>query len=223
MGSEMCIRDRNNNLALIDIMNARTPQGDWARRLGDIPAALEAYAKAVAAVEKMDGPNAPYSSLDALVQVHHRMAAALQSAGQLDAALLSLGKAERYLNRAEKLNPGTTRGALREAEIGAVRADVFAAQKKWPEAIASYTAVISIYESQRLRDPKNESLLSDQPDLYAKLADGYAAVGDRANAVRAMNTAIERTRELEARRPLVHDEEQGRQSNLAKLSEWAAK
>jgi hypothetical protein len=38
-----------------------------------------------------------------------------------------------------------------------------------------------------------------------------------------MHTALDRTHEIEGRRPLVREEEQGRQAYLTKLSSWNRK
>jgi tetratricopeptide (TPR) repeat protein/tRNA A-37 threonylcarbamoyl transferase component Bud32 len=220
LADKMLASDPKNNLAIVDVVNARSPQGDWLRKQGKIEDALAAYRKAIDAAVRLDGSNAAYSSLDALVQVHQRYGAALVDAKRGDDAMTYLRRADEYLARAEKLNPGTNRGRIRKAEILETTAQLRVAQKQWSDAIASYRAVISIFESQRARDPKNESLLAEQPSLYARLADCYSATGQKAEAIQALRTALDRTSEIEARRPLFREEQESRQASLEKLSAW---
>jgi tetratricopeptide (TPR) repeat protein len=220
IADKMMAADPNNSLAVMDVVMGRTAQGDWQKNAGQIQAALASYRKALDAVVRLDNPHAGYGSLDALTQTHQRMAAGLGKANQPDTALDHLRKAEEYLARADSVNPGSNRGAMRKAEILGSRADVYGAQKKWADAITNLKAVIAIFEGQRSKDPKNEALLSEQPALYAQLADCYASAGQTDNAARAMRTALDRAGEIAAKRPLVAEEERDRQTNLAKLSQW---
>ena len=143
------------------------------------------------------------------------------AAGQFDEALQSLRKADQALAEAEKQNPGLSRNLTRRSEILNGEAQVHVAQKHWDRAIPALTGMISIFESQRKRDPKNELYLSSQPSIYTRLAECYAESGRWDQAVSAMHHAMDRLEEIQLQRPLVQDEEEQRKTTAAKLAEWA--
>ena len=79
-------------------------------------------------------------------------------------------------------------------------------------------SALAIYESEHQKDPKDETPLNEQPELYADLADCYAAAGDASAAAQAARTVLERYREIEAARPLVEEEQKQRSSTIEKLA-----
>ena len=111
---------------------------------------------------------------------------ALYNEGQYDEALQCLRKADKYLSQAEKLNPGLSRNAKRKGEILQEEAEVYVARKKWEQAIPAFAGLISVFENQRKRDPKNDIFLASQPGQYARLADCYEGAGQRDSAIRAI-------------------------------------
>lgn len=99
---------------------------------------------------------------------------------------------------------------------------MFRGQLRWPDAIGNLQTTISIHEAQARRDPASEQYLNSQPDLYATLADCFAAAGQRTSAITAVQTAINRFGQIEAGCPLVPEEEETRRSYAARLSDWQA-
>src|SRR5262249_10281539 len=113
---------------------------------------------------------------------------------------------------------GLKRNLHRRAELDAGRGEVFKRQGNWKDAISSLSSAVAIYEDVRKRDPKDETLLNEQPALYATLADCYEAAGEASAAIRAARTALQRYQEIEAARALVLDEQTERSRILAKLA-----
>ena len=219
LADKMAAADPNNKTALMDVLTAHSSLGDLLREQNQLEKAVACYRKSVDAVERLnsDGAHA-FANLDAGVQAHHRLGIGLVRMGQPAEALEQFQKAADYLAASERLNPGLTRNIRRRAEIDAGRAEAFKGQKIWKEAITAYASAIAVYESEHKHDPKDETLLNEQPELYADLADCYAAAGDLNAAAQADRTALDRYREIEAGRPLVEDEQKERSSTLQKLA-----
>ena len=222
LADRMTTADPNNNLAFNDVMNAQSGLGDLLRRQGRLEAAVASYRKAVDAADHLnrDGGRA-FANLDAGTQAHHRLGVGLVEVGRVEEALEHFQKAADYLAASEKLNPGLNRNRRRKAEIDWGRGDAFQHQGSWKEAIASFSSAIAVFEEERKREPKNETLLNDEPELYAKLADCYAATGESSSAAQAARTALERYGEIEAARPLVEQEQAGRSGIREKLARWS--
>jgi len=219
LADKMAAVDPNNKTALMDVLTAWSSLGDLLREQNQLDKAVACYRKSVDVVERLnsDGAHA-FANLDAGVQAHHRLGIGLVRMGQPAEGLEQFQKAAEYLAASEKLNPGLTRNILRRAEIDAGRAEAFKGQEIWKEAIAAYLSALSAYESEHKRNPKDETLLNEQPELYADLADCYAAAGDASAAAQADRTVLELYREIEAARPLVDEEQKGRSSTLEKLA-----
>ena len=222
LADKMAAADPNNNLALMDVMNARSGLGDLLRQQNQMEAAAASYRKAVDAAERLNSDGARvFANIDAALQAHHRLGLALVQMGHVEEALEHFQKAGNYLAASEKLNPGLSRNLRRKAEIDSGRAEAFQRQRSWKEATAAFSSAVSVYESERKRDPKDETMLNQQPGLYAKLAECYAAAGESSAAAQAARTALERYREIEAARPLVEEEQRERSSTLEKLAQWS--
>jgi tetratricopeptide (TPR) repeat protein/tRNA A-37 threonylcarbamoyl transferase component Bud32 len=155
-----------------------------------------------------------------LVQAWQRLGGGLADAGQYDEALTDLHKADEYVEQVEKRTPGLAVNSSRRAEILYTTAQVYIGQKHWASAIEALRSAISIDETQARRDPGNQLFINEQPNLYATLADCLEAEGQRAQAVAAMQNAIARFHDIEAKRPLIPEESEKRSGHLAKLAAW---
>jgi len=65
-----------------------------------------------------------------------------------------------------------------------------------------------------------QQTLIDRPELYARLADCYAGLGQTGDAVHAIQADLDRLKDLEALRPLIPDEVDRRKESLAKMAAW---
>jgi tetratricopeptide (TPR) repeat protein len=223
LADKMAKADPNNNLALMDVLNAHSGLGDFLRRQNNLDEAIVSYRKAVETADRLnsEGGGRTFSNLDGGMQAHHRLGIALSMSGRTDEALDQFQKASNYWETSEKLTPGANRNLERKAEIEGGRAETFQRQGNWNEAIAAFTRALAGYEEVRRSEPTNESVLLDLPEWYSKLADCYAAAGQPASAAQAARTALDRYQEIEATRPLVEDELTVRSSILAKLANWS--
>jgi len=222
LADKMAAADPNNKTALMDVLTAWSGLGDLLREQNRLDKAVACYRKSVDAVERLNSDGAhSFANLDAGIQAHHRLGIGLARMGQAADALEQFQKASGYLSASEKLNPGLTRNILRKAEIDAGRAEAFKGQGSWKEAIGGYLSALAVYESEHKRDPKDETLLNELPELYADLADCYAAAGDLSSAVQAARTALARYGEIEAARPLVEEEQKEKGSTLERLAQWS--
>jgi tetratricopeptide (TPR) repeat protein len=197
----MVAADPDNRLALTDMAIATSSLGEWLLQEKEVPAAIAAQRKAVAAIERMNKLSTQTTgNEDLLIHMHSRLSDALTAAGQYDEALASLRKADEYLALAEKLNPGMIRNLTRKSELLHGEADVYIAEKRWEDAIPALKRMIEIFETQRKRDPKNEMFLSSQPGIYEQLADCYAKLGRKSEASQALQFAQDRQKELQKTR-----------------------
>jgi tetratricopeptide (TPR) repeat protein len=162
-------------------------------------------------------------STDALVFAHQRLASGLGMAGKLDEALENCRKAEEYLARVEKQNPGLVQTASRRVDIVATRGDAYWRAKKWKEAIGAYEAADGIFQDLRKRDPKNNGHLSEQAGLRMRLAGSYAGVEEWSDAARWMKMALGVLDELAGRRALRVSEEDQRREGVRMLGEWGGR
>ena len=224
LADRMVVADPNNSTALFDVMTAQSLVGDWMREHGDLAGAVAHYRKAVDTVEKFAVTGSPAAFTgDALVFAHQRLASGLGIAGQLDEALEHCAKAEEYLARAEKQNPGLLQTASRRADIASTRADAYQGHKNWEDAIGAYQAADRLFEDLRKRDPKNDGHLSEQASLRVRLATCYAAAERWPDAVQALQKSLGAFSELGQRRALRPKEEEQRQGAVQNLAMWSRK
>jgi tetratricopeptide (TPR) repeat protein len=222
LADRMLFTDPNNSTALFDVMTAQTLVGDWLREHDDPAAAVIHYRKAVDTIEKFASTGSPAAFTgDALVFAHQRLASGLGKGGQLVEALEHCKKAEEYLARAEKQNPGLVQNASRRADIATTRADAYLGHKSWEEAIAAYKSADIIFEDLRTRDPGNDQHLSEQTSLRMRLASCYAEAEHWTNAVQAMQKALDLLGDLALRRPLRPKEEDQRKDATQRLAVWS--
>jgi tetratricopeptide (TPR) repeat protein len=224
LADRMLATDPNNSTALFDVMTAQTLVGDWMREHDDAAGSVVHYRKAVDTVEKFAATGSPAAFTgDALVFAHQRMASGLGKAGLLAEALEHCKKAEEYLARAEKQNPGLVQTASRRADIATTRADAYLGHKSWEEAITAYKSADLIFEDLRTRDPGNDQHLSEQMSLRMRLAGCYASAEHWANAAEAMRKALDLSGELAQRRPLRPKEEDQRKDAAQRLAVWSGR
>jgi tetratricopeptide (TPR) repeat protein len=221
LADRMVTMDPNNSTALFDVMTAQTLVGDWLRE-SEPAAAVIHYRKAVDAVEKFAATGVPaLFSGDAQVFAHQRLASGLGRAGQFQEALDHCRQADEYLARVEKQNPGLVQTASRRADIDSTRADTYAGQKSWKEAIAAYETADAILDDLHQRDPKNDGHLSEQVSVRIRLASSYAAAEQWSSAVQRMQMALDLLKELALRRPLRPNEEDQRKNASESLATWS--
>jgi serine/threonine protein kinase/tetratricopeptide (TPR) repeat protein len=222
LADKMAAADSNNNLAVTDVAVAQSALGDLLRQQNQMEAAVASYRKLVDAAERLNRDGAQvFSNVDMGVQAHHRLGVGLVKIGHAAEALEEFRKAENYLVILEKLNPGLRRNSLRKAEILSGRAEALNRERNWKEASAAFISSIAIYEAEYKSNPNDASMLNGQPALYAVLADCYAAAREWSAAAQAARTALERYREIEAKRPLAEQEQAERAGTLQKLTEWS--
>jgi tetratricopeptide (TPR) repeat protein len=221
IAERMAAADPNNKTNATDIVVAHMSYGDWLRAEKDGNGAVVQYRKAVDASQRLGGPG-PLTAGDAdiLYQVHQRFACGLTDTGQFEEALRELARAGDYLAVEEKQAPGIAWNKLRRAEFLLARGTVYQDQQRWQEAVADFSQAIGHFEELRKTDPKDETMLIDQPELYARMADCYAGLGQTGDAAQAVQSALERLRQLGEIRALTRDEEDRRSKSLAKLAGW---
>jgi hypothetical protein len=224
LADRMVATDPNNSIALFDVMAAQSLVGDWLRDHDDPAASVIHYRKALEAVEKFAATGSPAAFTgDAMVFAHQRLASGLARSGELAGALEHCKKADDYLARAEKQNPGLLQTVSRRADVATTRADAYAGFKSWPEAIAAFEVADHIFDVLHKRDPANDGHLSEQTSLRIRLAGCHAAVEHWADATRGMQMALDLLDELAQRRPLRLSEEGQRKEAQQKLAIWSRK
>jgi tetratricopeptide (TPR) repeat protein len=216
--------DPDNRTAFSDIQNANSGLGDWLQERHESEAALLHYRRALEASEKFFASSPPgFSTYDALIQAHQRLAVGLVEAGQPEVAIPQLQKAEELVAAAEKMSPGLTRLESRRAEIASVRGDAYHRMGNWSQAIEAYDRSTRQYEGLRKRDPQNQTFLNELARLLVRLADSYASAKQWTPAMEAMQSALNRYKEISLLRPLQPDEQAASENGLAKLDAWKQK
>lgn len=222
LADRMVAVDPDNRQPLLDTSIACDNYGDWLRTLKKPDAALIVYRKAASTVEHMNrlSPEAP-GNRGMLIEVYERLGLALTDLKQFQEAEENLRTSEKYLQLAEARNPGIPVVLARRLEFLQARGDLFFARAQWPQAIETYVQAVALMERMHREIPDNDSYINDQPALFASLARSYENAGQRPDALRAMNTALQRFRELEAKRALVAGEVEEKQSAQAALAQWS--
>jgi tetratricopeptide (TPR) repeat protein len=219
LADRMFLADPNNSTALFDVMSAQSLVGDWLREHDDPSGAVIHYRKAVDTIEKFGASGSPAAFAgDSMVFAHQRLASGLGRSGQLAEALQHCDKADEYLARAEKQNPGLVQTASRRADIDATRGDAYVGHKDWKEAIAAYETADHILDTLRVKDPGNDSYLSEQSSLWMRLAGCHTATEHGANASQSLQKALDLLAELARHRPLRPKEEKQRQDAMQQLA-----
>jgi tetratricopeptide (TPR) repeat protein len=155
LADKMVAADPNNNLALVDVVTARSGLGDLLKQQKQTEAAVASYRKLVDAAERLNNDGArSFANLDIGIQAHHRLGVGLVDMGRVDEALEHFQKAANYLAASEKLTPGLARNLLRRAEIDVGRAEAFQHQKNWSEAIAAFSSAVAVYEGEHKTRPE---------------------------------------------------------------------
>ena len=221
VSDKLAAADPDNRQYLLDITTASVGYGDWLRTQKKIPEAILIYRKGVAAAERLNRASAQTVGIEGtLMEVWQRLGGALGDAGQYEEGLADLAKAEEFVTQIERRNPGITMNTLRRSLVQYTRAQIYAGQKRWGDAIESVQASIAIYEDLAQRDRGNEEPVNSLPGYYALLADAYAGAGKHDAAVSAIQNAIGRIRAIESQRRLVPTEVEARNGYVAKLATW---
>lgn len=221
LSEKMVAVDPDNRQPLLDTSIACDNYGDWLRILHKPEAALAVYRKASQTVEHMNriSPEAP-GNRGMLIEVYERIALALKDTKQFPQAEENLRTSEKYLILAEAQNPGIPIVLARRLEFMQARGDLYFGESQWPKAVETYLRATALMEKMHREIPDNDSYINDQPILYASLARSYENAGQRQDAVRAMNAALQRFREIEAARALVGSEIEDKKGVQAALAKW---
>jgi tetratricopeptide (TPR) repeat protein len=216
--------DPNDTRAAMDVRAAQEFLGDVLRHDHDPEGALVHYRRALELVEKIAASGGWSLTIkENLVMAHQRMARGQIDAGRPDEALKHLQEADRNLAAARKDSAAATRWMAWQSDIDRGRGLAYAARKSWPEAIAAYRAAIADSEEAIRKDPGNDDYWNDLRLEHFELADCYAALEQWGDAAQAMQGALDNFQKISARRALRADEEESRQSGLAKLADWKNK
>lgn len=81
----------------------------------------------------------------------------------MDEAIDHFQKAGKYWEASEKLNPGLSRNRRRKAEVDAGIAEAHQIQGNYKPAIAAFSSALATFQEERKREPKDASLLNEQP------------------------------------------------------------
>ncbi len=210
-----------NSRALYQAMLAQNALGDWLRHHKDISGSLPPYRRALELMQKYEATKAPaLFAYEGLVVAHLRVAMALSLAGQLAEPLEHIRLAEEFIEKAERLAPGSLTLASHRASSAVNRGNAYVKQKMWKEAASEYERSIGIFDKLRIRDPKNLSHVYQIATTLPDLADCYEALGRRSEALAATEQSQRLLGELSAQRELSKEELEYRAGNLRKLAEW---
>jgi tetratricopeptide (TPR) repeat protein/predicted Ser/Thr protein kinase len=209
--------DPDNRQALEDVSLTYTSLGESLHADNDIPGARAAWEKGMAAAKRLP---ATAGNDGILSQLYRRLAISLSDEGKYEESLANLRRAEELAVAAEKDAPDTIMKTVRLADVADTRADVYVAARRWQEAIAEMKSNAAAYEDLARRNPGDPLFVQSQPPIYAKLADCYAGAGERENARKAMQAALDVYAALERKRALSAGEKLSRDQARAKLDSW---
>jgi tetratricopeptide (TPR) repeat protein/predicted Ser/Thr protein kinase len=207
--------DPANTQAQEDLAITATALGESLRADRDFKGARAVWEKGMGVALKLPAASANDGILS---QLYRRIGIAFSDEGQLEPALENLRKAEEHALAAEKNAKTPAAKLIRLGDVSETRSDIYAAAKRWAEAIAELKANIADYDELAELDPGNPQFTDGQPATYAKLAGLYASAGDGANQRRALQTAIGLFAKIEAGRPLSTDEKKTRDEARDALS-----
>lgn len=217
----MAASDPDNSARLVDVFTAHSMLGDWLRRRKDLDGALLHDRRALAAAERnLAAAGAGLDPLEGLLQCRLRLGEALAESGKFDEAMDYFGKAGESLEAIEKQNPGIARVEERRGELAGSKAVAYDHFKKWDQAIESFNTAIAVEEGRTRREPDDLQARRELADYYGKQAADYAAVGQTAGALKAMQSAVDALGEIATKRSLTAEEEQIRKDDLAALEGW---
>jgi tetratricopeptide (TPR) repeat protein/predicted Ser/Thr protein kinase len=170
LADKMAASDTGNSQPLSDVLMAGTGLGDWLREQKETQGAIAAYRRALDASDRLIKIR-PVGYEDNAVQTHQRLATGLIDAAQYDEAMDHLAKADDYIAIADKQNPGLIRTSLRKAEVIRAKADIYTARQQWPQAIEAFRTLIEMFEGMAKRDPANQFIAGEIPNLKDLLKD----------------------------------------------------
>jgi tetratricopeptide (TPR) repeat protein/tRNA A-37 threonylcarbamoyl transferase component Bud32 len=218
IAERMVAVDPTNRQAIEDFANSCNILGDSLRFENRWDEAVTVWRKGLAAAEQL--PSAPRTH-GVLSQLYRRLAMFPSHRGNLDAAIEGLGKAETHAIAAEKDSPKATTLALRLADITDTRADFYIAAKRWKEAVREMWVNAKRYDELGDREPGSALFADRRAVIYKKLSFCYLGGGDRTNARKALETALQRFALIEAKVPLTPNQIGSRQDALTRLASLA--
>ena len=216
--------DPDNRAALLNLFLVLSAEGDFRRYRNNLPGALESYTHAEEAVRKYIGHSPiTLSTVNNLIFIHQRLASVHARSGDLQGTLDEFAKAEAAVVDADKLSPGNPNMQIRRSDLLQNRADAYARNQKWKEAIADYDEARQIIVRLRARPAATESFLTDHALVLHSMAVCQAAYGQRQEAIRTGESSMELFRQIAAARTLSEEEQQAQDDLNAKLPEWRAR
>jgi len=222
LADKMVAADPDNRRALFDLAVIDVEYGDWLHREKDNQGAADVWNHGMAAAQRLVKLSKAgiAGNEQIFIELQQRMAVILIDAERYQDALDSLTKADEYAASVEEGTPDSLIRAILRAEIARTRVDVHVAAKQWRTAAGEINVIIGADEAMAKRDPKNQMPSNDETDKYALLAQCYVADGQRASAVRAMQTAVDRYTAITVQRPLDPGENEKRREYAARLADW---
>ena len=221
LADRMHAADPNNSTGYFDVMSAQSVLGDWFRDHGDAEASIPHYRRSLEAAERFVASR-PGELLtdDTLAYAHQRLAAGFGNAGHLEESLEECRKADEAIARVEARSPGLEETAGRRANVLSTRADAYAHNKLWRQAIDGYAAASAIFENFLRSSSKNVSYRDDVVEMRVKMADAYAGMEQWPSAVDAMEQALSMLSQIASDGPLSTIDEEYRKTGTAKLELW---
>jgi len=218
----MIAADPDNRRALFDLAYFDVELGDWQQGENDRKGAAATWNRGVVMLRKLaDTSTAGASANEQIfVQLYRRLADSATDSKGYGEALEDLTQAENYAAALEKQQPDSLICLEFRAEIARARADVYMAQKLWPNAISEVRASITANEAIAMRDPENQKPLSETAADYIFLARCLAESGRRQDGLSAVNTAMDRYAAITSRRALDPAEERRRTEAQTLLADW---
>jgi tetratricopeptide (TPR) repeat protein len=209
---KMVAADPDNRRALFDLAYFDVESGDWQQGEGDQKGAAATWSRGVAILNKLSDTTTAGASANEQIFVHlyRRLADSATDSEKYAEALEDLTQAEAYTAAIEKQQPDSLICLQFRAEIARARADVFKAQKLWPNAIGEVRTSIAADDAIALRDPENQKPLSEAAADYILLARCLVESGRRQDSLSAVNTAMDRYAAITSRRALDPVEERRR-------------
>jgi non-specific serine/threonine protein kinase/serine/threonine-protein kinase len=196
----MAASDPNDQTALLDLVFLASDFGDW--EIGKHPSvAMSLWQRGIAAATRVDARGVSADDVGATIAgLHRRMAAADIPLGHYAEAQGNLFDAEEHARRVEASVPESAWRPLLLNAIAGVRADLFIAQKSWPDAIRELQAMIAYDETMFARHPYNLTPLNDKAERYALLAQCFVQEGRHSEGVHAMQLALDTWTAIAAQR-----------------------
>jgi eukaryotic-like serine/threonine-protein kinase len=216
--------DPDNAARLEDLGQAESMMEAALLDRGDAAAALVHARRALDLIErhaKLTGTT--FDGVEGRLEANERVGDALRENGRYDEALAQYDKAAAWLEQLETAHPGLATVELRRAELGIQRGNALFLRKDWDQAAAELTRSIAVAAGLSKKDAANAEHLLMQAEAGGKLSQSWAALGRWSEARAAVQTELDRYRDIAALRPLKASEEKDRREAEANREAWAAR